>query len=547
MNIEVVLVRGNLIDIHERAVYPVEIRVADGNIESIRKLKESQDCFILPGFIDAHVHIESSMVAPVAFSRVAVRHGTIGVVSDPHEIANVMGVDGVNFMIECSKKTPLKILFGAPSCVPATAYESSGAVIGPEEVKHLLAIPEVGFLSEVMNYPGVVSNDPVVMEKLRIAKDLGVPIDGHAPGLSGRDLKKYISEGISTDHECFSYKEALEKIQLGMKILIREGSGAKNFQALIALLNSHPDKVMFCSDDLHPDDLMKGHINLLVKRAIEEGFDLFDTVRAAGFNAAEHYGLNTGMLRVNDPADFIVVDSLVDWNVIETYIDGKVVYSNGVVNIKEAESIHPNCFNIDKINTADLLVKQAGEKIRIIKAIDGELITREIIRKVPLQNGDVVTDIENDILKISVVNRYSQQPPATAFIQGFGLKNGAMASSIGHDSHNIICVGTADDHMAESINWIIDNRGGIAVHDGKKVVGFPLEIAGIMSAKSVELAAQKYDELSLLIKSLGTKLKAPFMTLAFMALLVIPELKLSDRGLFNGNTFSFTPLFVESG
>ncbi|MCF8345672.1 MAG: adenine deaminase [Bacteroidales bacterium] len=545
--IEIEFVRGNLVDIHSREVYPAEIRVAGGSIESVRKLNKPQDQFILPGFIDAHVHIESSMVSPTAFSKVAVRHGTIGLVSDPHEIANVMGLEGVYFMIENSKKTPLKILFGAPSCVPATNFESSGASIGPEDIRKLLELPEVGYLSEMMNYPGVIFDDPGVLKKLEIARAFGVPIDGHAPGLSGKHLEKYVSEGISTDHECFSYQEALEKIRTGMKILIREGSGAKNFKALIPLLKNYPDEIMFCSDDLHPDDLQKGHINVLVKRAIEEGFDLFDTVRAAGWNAAEHYGLHAGMLRVGDPADFILVDSLADWNVVGTYIEGRAVYSGGVVNIEDSEPLMPNCFKAEKIDSADLLVRECGKKIRIIKAIDGELITKELIRDAKLQDGNVVPDIENDILKISVVNRYDQQKPAVAFIHGFGLKKGAMASSIGHDSHNIICVGTADEPMKESINWIINNRGGIVVYDETQIFGLPLEIGGIMSAGSVDQAAGKYQELSRMVKVLGSDLKAPFMTLAFMALLVIPELKLSDKGLFNGNNFSFTPLFVEGG
>jgi adenine deaminase len=537
------MLHSNIVDIHSRRIYPAKITIQNKRISSIRESKESADNYLVPGFVDAHVHIESSMVTPVAFSKVAMRHGTIAAVSDPHEIANVLGVEGVNYMVKNAAKTPMKILFGAPSCVPATSFESSGSIIDAQGISDLLKNPAIGFLAEMMNFPGVVQGDPEVIEKLSIAKTGNFPVDGHAPGLRGQDLEKYVAAGISTDHECFSYEEAVEKISLGMKILIREGSGAKNFNALIPLLREFPDRIMFCTDDLHPDDLMKGHINLLVKRAIWEGYNIYDVLRAAGLNAAEHYGLDIGMLREGDSADFLIVDSLEKWNVLETFISGSSVFKEGRVNHELTELEKPNSFNIQKIQSGDLVVKAKGENLRVIKAIDGELITKEIRTRGKIDGSDVVADIDNDILKIAVVNRYSQSTPAMGFISGFGLEKGAIASSIAHDSHNIICVGTSDEQMAEAINWIVEHKGGIVVNDGNQVMGLPLDIAGIMSSEAVEYAARKYNELSTIAKEIGSEMKAPFMTLAFMALLVIPELKLSDKGLFSGKSFSFTSLF----
>ena len=534
---------SNIVDVHSRRIYPAEIRINNGRITSVREIKEKQDHYLVPGFVDAHVHIESSMVTPVAFSKVAMRHGTIAAVSDPHEIANVLGVDGVDFMVKNAAKTPMKILFGAPSCVPATSFESSGSEIDAEGIFRLLQDPNIGFLAEVMNFPGVIQGDQEVMKKLAIAKKGGFPIDGHAPGITGKDIEKYVAAGISTDHECFSYEEAVEKISLGMKILIREGSGAKNFNTLIPLLREYPDRIMFCTDDLHPDDLLGGHINLLVKRAIGLGYNIFDVLRAAGVNAAEHYGLDIGILREGDLADFIIVDSLERWNVLETYINGSSVFKDDSINLDFVESEKPNKFNILKIEIEDLIVKSADSDLRVIKAIDGELITKELRFHETIEKGNVIPDLENDVLKIGVVNRYFQSKPAIGFINGFGIKQGALASSIAHDSHNIICVGTSDEYMAEAINWIIEHKGGIVVNDGNKLRGLQLDIAGIMSSKSVEYAARKYKELSAIAKEIGSEMKAPFMTLAFMALLVIPELKLSDKGLFSGKKFSFTSLF----
>ena len=537
------ILRSNLVDIHQNRIYPAEITLINGVIGSIKRTEERADHYVLPGFVDAHIHIESSMVTPVAFSEVAVRHGTIGLVSDPHEIANVLGKEGVYFMVHNARSSPMKILFGAPSCVPATIFESSGAVINDKDIDELLQSDNVGFLSEVMNYPGVVQKDPDVLKKIAVAIKQGVPIDGHAPGLRGEELIQYVKAGISTDHECLSFEEAVEKISVGMKVLIREGSGARNFETLIPLLKEFPEKIMFCTDDLHPDDLLKGHINILVNRAVKMGYNLFDVIRAAGLNAVEHYGLDVGMLKEGDKADFILVDSLSNWNVLKTYINGKAVFENGKVNIKNSYREAPNRFFINKINRDELVVKADRNELRVIRAIDGDLVTEEIIVEAKLEDGNVVADIENDILKIAVVNRYHQTVPATGFINGFKLKSGAIASSIGHDCHNIICVGTSDKSMADAINWLVESKGGIVVHDGKNLFGLALEIAGLMTTGNVEYAAGKYQELTAIARKIGSEMQAPFMTLSFMALLVIPELKMSDMGLFSGKTFSFVSKF----
>lgn len=484
------------------------------------------------------------MLTPLAFSKQVVKHGTVGVVSDPHEIANVLGKEGVEFMIENARLTPLKITFGAPSCVPATAFESSGASLSAEDIRELFAQEEVSYLAEMMNYPGVIFDDPDIIEKLNVSKEFGYPIDGHAPGLKGEDLKKYVGAGISTDHECFTTEEAVEKIKLGMSVLIREGSGAKNFNTLIPLIREYPDKIMFCSDDLHPDNLMEGHINLLVKRALEMNYDLFDVLRSASLNAVKHYSLDIGLLQINDPADFIIVENLVDFPVLSTYINGNKVSENGQTTIKDHSFSFPNNFNIDKIQQSDISVFAVSDKMRVIEALDGELITNSIICDVHQEGGDAISNPAVDTLKLVVLNRYSNEKPAVAFIKGFNLKKGAIATSIAHDSHNIICVGVSDKDIVDTINWIIKEKGGLAVNDGDIIEGLALEVAGIVSGKSIEYVSSSYTNLSHKAELMGSELKAPFMTLAFMALLVIPELKLSDKGLFDGKSFEFTNLFV---
>ncbi|WBL25792.1 adenine deaminase [Zunongwangia sp. HGR-M22] len=532
-------VKGQLVDIENRRIFPAEVIIENKKIVEIKESKHNEKQFIMPGFIDAHIHIESSMLVPSEFARVATIHGTVATVSDPHEIANVLGIEGVNFMIENGKKVPLKFHFGAPSCVPATTFETAGAVIDSDAIKELMQSPDIFYLAEMMNYPGVLYNDPEVFEKIKWAQHFKKPVDGHAPGLRGKEASTYAKAGITTDHECFTYEEAEEKLALGMKILVREGSAAKNFEALIDLLPEHYENMMFCSDDKHPDDLILGHINQLCQRAVAKGIDVFKVLQTACINPAKHYNLNVGLLKEGNAADFILVENLTDFKVLKTYIDGEVVAENGESHIPSIQFKTPNNFNISEKSIEDFVLKANTENVRVIEALDGELISNEIEAKVVLKNGSLSSNIENDILKISVVNRYENKAPAVAFIKNFGLKKGAIASSVGHDSHNIIAVGTTDEEICNAVNIIIKNKGGICAVDGENQKSLPLPIAGIISNKDGWETGKLYEEIDKMAKDLGSTLKAPFMTLSFMALLVIPDLKLSDKGLFSGKKFEF--------
>ena len=539
---------GNIVDVVNRRIYPGTLYIENGIITRIIKEPEAAADglpFLLPGFVDAHVHIESSMLVPSEFARLAVVHGTVGTVSDPHEIANVLGVEGVAYMIENSKKVPVKFYFGAPSCVPATPFESSGAIITPEDVKKLLSRDAVKYLSEMMNYPGVIFQDEGVMKKIQYAHDAGKVIDGHIPGISGQDLKKYAEAGITTDHECFTIEEAQEKISLGMKILIREGSAAKNFDELIPLLTINPDRIMFCSDDKHPNDLIDGHINLLVKKALMMGYDLFDTLRCVTLNPKMHYGLDTGLLQPGDVADFLMADNLADLTISATYIQGNKVAEKGKALFNTVQEKAPNKFFGSPIHTEQLRVPTNGKQIRVIQALDGQLITKSVCMDVFADNGYVESDTDRDLIKLVSMNRYQESQPTVAFINGFGLKYGAIASTVAHDSHNIIATGTNDADIVQAINLLIKHKGGISVARGKDSMVLPLPVAGIMTNADGYETARLYDEIDARAKELGSTLKSPFMTLSFMALLVIPELKLSDKGLFDGNTFQFTSLFCE--
>jgi len=538
-------VDGNIVDIINEKIFKGKIIFKNGKIISVEEFSDAGNKYIIPGFVDAHVHIESSMVTPVEFSRIAVRHGTIAAVSDPHEIGNVLGVEGVKFMVENGSMTPFKFLFGAPSCVPATTFESSGAEINESNIEELLEMNGVGFLAEMMNYPGVINEEPEVIRKIKVARKLKMKVDGHAPGLSGEGLRKYVEAGISSDHECESQKEAIEKIELGMKILIREGSGAKNFEKLIPLMDFYPGSLMFCTDDSHPDELAKGHINELVKRAVFKGYGIFNVLRAASMNAMQHYSLNLGLLRPGDQADFVIVDNLEEINVLATYIDGAPVYKNATVLIPSVSTELVNSFAWRNISMEDLIIVKASNRMMVIEAIDGTLLTRKNIVQLPDAMKEVKSDVEGDILKIAVVNRYDPDlQPAIGFIRGFGINRGAIGSSIAHDSHHVICVGASDQAMVETINWIFNHKGGIAAHDGNELKGLTLPIAGLMTTEPIEKVGTSYLDLNRITIDMGTKLHAPFMTLSFMALLVIPSLKIGDRGLFDVDSFSFSPLFV---
>jgi adenine deaminase len=534
-------VRGNFVSIDEQRIDAATIFIVDGKIKEVQRTGEHDPSlpFIIPGFIDAHVHIESSMLVPSEFAKLAVVHGTVATVSDPHEIANVCGIKGVEYMIENGKTVPFKFYFGAPSCVPATSFETAGASVTAEEVAALLSNPEIKYLSEMMNFPGVLNNDVAVMQKIAAAKSLNKPVDGHAPGLRGDAAKAYIDAGISTDHECFTYDEALEKLQLGMKIIIREGSAAKNFEALIDLLHHYPKEIMFCSDDKHPDSLAEGHINQLCARAIAKGIDVYNVLQAACLNPIHHYKLDVGTLHQDDHADFIIVNDLQQFQVLATYIDGLLVAEDGVTKIETGQAQVINQFNCTLKKPADFIKKWNGEKqIPVIEALEGQLITNKLFYSPTIVDDQITIDLQNDVLKIVVVNRYHPSPVAISFIKNFGLKKGALASSVAHDSHNIVAVGVDDESLCQAVNAIIKTNGGIScVGDEERVL--PLPVAGLMSTEDGYKVAAQYTDIDKAAKELGSTLAAPFMTLSFMALLVIPHLKLSDKGLFDGDTFSF--------
>lgn len=538
-------IQGQIVDIENRRIYAGEITVESGKITSIIEKKHEVQNYIMPGFIDAHIHIESSMLVPSEFAKIAVLHGTVATISDPHEIANVLGSAGVYYMIENSKKAPLKFHFGAPSCVPATTFETAGATIDSDGIKELMASPDIYYLAEMMNYPGVLFDDAEVLKKIQWAKYFNKPVDGHAPGLRGEAAKKYISAGITTDHECFSFEEAEEKLSLGMKIIIREGSAAKNFEALIDLLPENYENMMFCSDDKHPDDLILSHINSLCARAVAKGIDVFKILQVACVNPVNHYKMNVGLLKENDAADFIVVEDLTNFKVKQTYINGELVAKNGESFVKHIPFKTPNNFNITSKEISDFTISGSASKIRVIEALEGQLITNEIYHRPLIVDGKIVSDTENDILKMAVVNRYENTKPAIAFIKNFGLKKGAIASSVAHDCHNIVVVGTSDEEICNAVNLIIKNTGGVCAVNGSENKMLPLPVAGIMSDKNGWETGKLYQEIDAMAKELGSHLKAPFMTLSFMALLVIPDLKLSDKGLFSGNSFSFVDLEVE--
>jgi adenine deaminase len=537
-------ISGNLVDVLQEKIYPAEVSVQEGKIASIKELAGAVlHTFILPGFIDSHVHVESSMLIPSEFARLAVVHGTVATVSDPHEIANVLGVKGIRYMIANGKKVPFKFYFGASSCVPATSFETAGAEVTAEDIRKLFTEDGLHYLSEMMNYPGVLHGDPVVMEKIKIAKELNKPVDGHAPGLRGEEAKKYIDAGITTDHECFTLDEALDKLKYGMNIIIREGSAAKNYEALHTIIPGFPQKVMFCSDDKHPNDLVTGHIDSIVKRSIQHGYKLFDVLRCACVNPVFHYNLDVGLLRVNDPADFIVVNNLSEFSILKTYIEGRLVAENGKTLIKRVGEQPANNFKAAPKQVSDFAVNRECGSINVIEALEGELITNKINAAPLSENGNLISNTSKDILKLAVVNRYGGgEKPAVAFIKGFGLKKGAIASCVAHDSHNIIAVGVTDEDIRDAVNAVILSRGGISVAWDGKTDALPLPVAGIMTNEDGYIVAEKYSAIDALAKQLGTSLNAPFMTLSFMALLVIPSLKLSDKGLFDGSKFEFTGL-----
>ncbi|MBW2557662.1 MAG: adenine deaminase [Deltaproteobacteria bacterium] len=536
-------ISGNIVDVVHSEIYPGTLVISEGRIADIIREETGNDTYIMPGFVDAHIHIESSMLTPTEFSRIATVHGTVATVSDPHEIANVLGIEGVKYMIEDAKMSSVKICFGAPSCVPATPFETAGAMLGVEEVEELLKLDEIGYLSEVMNFPGVLNGDKEIMDKIYIAAEYFKPVDGHAPGLRGCELERYINAGISTNHECLSCEEALENIEKGVKVQIRKGSAADIFEECLPILDEYYKSCMFCSDDKHPNDLLKGHINDMVKGAIDYGVDVMKVLRIASVNPVLHYRLNVGLLRKGDPADFIRVDNLADLNILETYINGRAVARDGVSLIPGRASKIVNNFRSAPKEPASFAIPCGGSRINIIRATDGTLFTDKLIEIPKVKNGCAVSDTDRDILKLAVVNRYKDTKPAVGFAGSFGIQTGAIASSVAHDSHNIVAVGVSDEDICRAVNLIISNSGGIVAVSGNREEILPLPTAGIMSDKDYATVADGYIRLDKMAKAMGSKLRAPFMTLSFMALLVIPRIKMSDKGLFDVETFGAIDLF----
>jgi adenine deaminase len=543
-------ITGYVVDVFNQRIFKGRVYVnVFGQIERIEETDVCEERYIMPGFIDAHVHIESSMLMPSEFARAAVMHGVVATVSDPHEIANVLGVEGIEYFIENGRQSGFKFFFGAPSCVPAAPFETSGARLGVDEVDALLRKNDIWYLSEMMNFPGVIAGNADVMGKIETAKRLNKPVDGHAPCLSGAPLEKYIAAGISTDHECMDICEAEEKISLGMKILIREGSAAKNFDALYPLINRYPSSVMLCTDDSHPDDLRNGYIDKLVNKALAKGINFFNLLKAVAVNPVVHYGIPVGLLREGDSADFIITDSIEPgFKILQTYIAGKLAYDR----VGESVNLHrptieiKNNFHASPVAVEDIRVKALFDRnIRVIKVVDKELFTENIVMKPVVEGDEIVSSADSDILKIVVLNRYdSASKPVTGFIKGFGLKQGALAGTVAHDSHNLIAVGVDDSSIVKCINAVIEVSGGIAVCAGDVVDILPLPVAGIISDKNIDKVASDYERLNAKAKQMGSSLTSPFMTLSFMALIVIPQLKICDKGLFDVNKFCYTDLFV---
>lgn len=539
-------ISGKVVDVVSREIINAEVCVEDGRITSITQRDSVPDQYILPGLVDAHMHIESTLLIPSRFASLAVQFGTLGLVTDPHEIANVLGEIGVDFMINDAKKVPLEIRFGVPSCVPATPHETSGFILDSNIVESLLKREEVVCLAEVMDFVGVINDDLEVLKKIIACKKLGKKIDGHAPGLKGQDLKKYVASGISADHECSTLEEALEKISLGMMIQIREGSAAKDFDALCSLLETHPEKIMLCTDDLHPDDLMEyGHINFLIKRGLKKGLDLFSLLRAASYNPIHHYGLDLGLLQVGDSADFIVIDSPESFVVEQAFRKGVCIYKNKKVLFEVRNEIILNNFSRKPIQLSDLSVKPQNGSLQVILVKDGDLITDSILCEPKIVESNVVSDVDNDLLKMVVMSRYDNGKPVMGFAKGFAYKKGAIAESIAHDSHNIIAIGTSDEELLHAINTLIEMKGGIVAVNNGESESVRLEVAGLMSNKNGEDLVREYAKLRDFASALGSSFQSSFMTLAFMSLLVIPKLKLSDKGLFDVKEFKVINLFKE--
>ena len=546
-------IKGHIVDVVRREIYDGELVVEGERIVEVRRceLGDGVWSYLLPGFIDSHVHIESSMMVPRKFARIAAIHGTTGVIADPHEIGNVLGVEGVDYMIRSGREAQLNFCFGAPSCVPAVGgdIETSGAVIGADDIEKLMERDDIGYLAEMMNYPGVLSGDKEVLRKIEAARRNGKPVDGHAPGLTGRQRDMYTATGISTDHECSTIEEGRSCINAGMKVIIREGSAAKDYERLSPLIGESPNMVMLCTDDCHPDDFVRGHINSIVKRAIADGYDLWDILQVACVNPQKHYNQHWGLLQAGDPATYIMVDSLNQhFRVESTVIRGQEVFNYNAslpseISPKGDEDVYtqfPNRFMAKPITAADISIDiKSGDTVHVILASDGSLLTQH--EKI-LLTGNPLTDMRypwNEVQKIVVYNRYEPDAkPVVGLIRGFGIKCGAIAGSVAHDCHNIVAVGSNDEYLVRAINRVIEMKGGQVVVGPDEMLDIPLPIAGLMAPMSGHEIAFRTLLLHEMVRTIGCPMKSPFITMAFMCLPVIPEIKITDKHLMDTKTMS---------
>ena len=544
--------QGHIVDVVSREIFDGTLTVEDGKIAEIKRgglpERERPYPYLMPGFIDSHVHIESSMMVPHEFARIAVSHGTIGVIADPHEIANVLGVEGVDYMIRSGRMAQFNFCFGAPSCVPALGgdVETNGATIDAEDIEKLMARPDIGFLAEMMNYPGVLAGDGEIMRKIEAARRHGKPVDGHAPGLTGHQRDQYAAAGITTDHECSTLEEGRSCIKAGMKVIIREGGAARDYEQLSPLIAESPDMVMLCTDDCHPEDFVREHINAIVMRALADGYDLWDILQAACVNPQRHYHLDWGLLQQGDPATFIIVDTVgPHFKVQSTVIRGMEVYSYNSSSLamylqltasdyKGDHQDYPNNFVAAPITEDDIFYNiKPGAAEHIINATDGSLVTgHEVWRMGASMFSDTHPWLE--VEKIVVYNRYQRgAKPMVGLIHGFGITNGAIAGSVAHDCHNIVAVGSNDGYIVRAINRVIEMGGGLVVVSADEENDIPLPIAGLMAPLTGHELAFRSMIMRQKVHDIGCMMKDPFITMAFMALPVIPNLKLTDRHLMD--------------
>jgi adenine deaminase len=533
------VIEGNLVDVVREAVFPARIETSHGIITLIERVDKEFRDFLVPGLIDAHIHIESSLLSPSRFAEAAVPHGTTAVIADPHEIANVLGLEGIDYMVRDAAAVPLRFYFTAPSCVPATPFETSGAVLGPREVEKLLERDNFIALGELMNYPGAIRGDPDVIAKIDVARRLRKPVDGHCPLLSGEPLRAYVGLGISTDHECTTAAEALEKHALGMRVMVREGSVSKDLEALAPFARDH--EFLLVSDDLLLPDLLRGHLDRSLAAAVSLGIDPFRALRAATINPARHYGLPLGLLEAGRMADIVRVADLGSFRILEVYIGGRRAAGQGRPTFVARPEPLPGRLSVRERSPRDFAVRASGPsaKVRSIGLVKDSLLTQSLKATLSVEDGLVMPDADRDILRIAVVNRYRDAPVANGFVTGFGLKDGAIAGSVAHDSHNIIAVGAGAGDVADAVNRVIREGGGFSACASGRGAILPLPVAGLMSAEPAAAVGETLDRLHAMAEAQGSTIPRPFMAMSFLSLLVIPSLKIGDRGLFDVDAFRF--------